>query len=123
MLLIVLASGTVAFAAARHALIPLSLGFLALGAGLALPYATGPRLALSALAPADAGLGSGIINAGTFLGAAIGVAGGGVAFAFGGFSAVMALIALVGLAGTWLCRFISPPGAPVVRAARSHGRG
>ena len=55
-----------------------------MGAGLALPYALAPRLALSALSPAQTGQGSGIVNACTFLGGA-GVAGGAAAFVLGGF--------------------------------------
>jgi hypothetical protein len=39
-----------------------------MGIGLAVPYASAPRLALSALSPAQAGQGSGIVNACTFLG-------------------------------------------------------
>jgi MFS family permease len=41
-------------------------GLLMMGAGLAVPYASAPRLALSALSPAQAGQGSGIVNACTF---------------------------------------------------------
>ena len=41
----------------------LPIGFLVMGIGLALPYASAPRLALSALSPAQAGQGSGIVNA------------------------------------------------------------
>jgi hypothetical protein len=47
-----------------------------MGAGLAVPCALAPRLALSAL-PAQAGQGSGIVNACTS--AAVGVAGGAIA--------------------------------------------
>ena len=68
-----------------------------MGAGLAVPYALAPRLALSALSPAQAGQGSGIVNACTFLGGSAGVAGGATAFALGGFVAVLAMIALAGI--------------------------
>jgi hypothetical protein len=44
-----------------------------MGAGLAVPYALAPRLALSALSPAQAGEGSGIVNACTFLGGSCGL--------------------------------------------------
>jgi hypothetical protein len=68
------------------------------------PYATAPRLALSVLAPSQAGQGAGIINACTFLGGSLGVACGDIAFALGGFAAVMALIGVTGFIGVWLCR-------------------
>jgi len=107
MLLAVIASAIVAAAAAGAALLPLSAGLFAIGAGLAVPYATGPRLALSALSPGQTGQGSGIVNACTFLGGSIGVAGGDIAFALGGFAAVMALIGVAGIIGAWLCRTIA----------------
>ena len=78
-----------------------------MGAGLAVPYALAPRLALSALSPAQAGQGSGIVNACTFLGGSAGVAGGATAFALGGFVAVLAMIALAGIIGAALSRGIS----------------
>jgi hypothetical protein len=107
MLLIVIASGVVAAASVSAAPIPLAGGLFAIGAGLAVPYATAPRLALSALSSAQAGQGSGIINACTFLGGSIGVAGGDIAFGLGGFAAVMALIGIAGIIGAWLCRGIT----------------
>jgi hypothetical protein len=85
----------------------LAIGFLIMGAGLAVPYALAPRLALSALASAQAGQGSGIVNACTFLGGSVGVAGGASAFALGGFVAVLAMIALAGVIGAALSRRIS----------------
>jgi MFS family permease len=85
----------------------LAIGFLAMGAGLAVPYALAPRLALSALPPAQAGQGSGIVNACTFLGGSAGVAGGASAFALGGFGGVLMMIALAGLIGAALGRGIS----------------
>ena len=63
-------------------------------------------LALSALSPAQRGQGSGLVNACTFLGGSFGVAGGAMAFAFGGFVAVLAMIALAGVAGAALGRLI-----------------
>jgi len=84
----------------------MAIGFLVMGAALAVPYASAPRLALSALSPAQAGRGSGIINACTFLGGSIGVAGGAIAFALGGFLAVLTMIALAGIMGAALCRKI-----------------
>ena len=76
-------------------------------AGLAVPYALAPRLALSALAPTQAGQGSGIINACTFLGGSCGVAGGATALALGGFPAVLTMIALAGIIGAALSHWIS----------------
>ena len=84
----------------------LAIGFVTMGAGLALPYASAPRLALSALSPAEKGQGSGLVNACTFLGGSFGVAGGAIAFALGGFVAVLAMVAVAGLIGAALGRSI-----------------
>jgi hypothetical protein len=84
----------------------LTIGFLVMGTGLAVPYALAPRLALSALSPAQAGQGSGIVNACTFLGGSAGVAGGATAFALGEFVGVLTMIALAGIVGTALSRWI-----------------
>jgi len=92
----------IALAAVAVMWVPLVVGLFGMGAGLALPYATAPRLALAALPPARAGAGSGIINACTFLGGSIGVAGGAVAFAMGDLPAVMGLIVAFALAGVFL---------------------
>jgi hypothetical protein len=85
----------------------LTIGLFVMGAGLAVPYALAPRLALSALSPAQAGQGSGIVNACTFLGGSAGVAGGATAFALGGFVAVLTMIALAGIIGAALSRSIT----------------
>jgi MFS family permease len=84
----------------------LAIGFFVMGAGLAVPYASAPRLALSALSSTQTGQGSGIVNACTFLGGSCGVAGGAVAFALGGFVAVLAMIALACIIGAVLGRWI-----------------
>ena len=84
----------------------LAVGFPVMGAGLAVPYALAPRLALSALAPAQAGQGSGIVNACTFLGGSAGVAGGAAVFALWGFDGVLTMIALAGITGAALSRWI-----------------
>jgi MFS family permease len=110
MVLVVIGSATLAGAAASGGFVLLAIGLLVLGAGLALPYATAPRLALSALSPAQTGQGSGMVNACTFLGGSIGVAGGAIAFAWGGFVAVLAMLALLGMLGATLSRWI--PEAP-----------
>ena len=85
----------------------LAAGFLVIGGGLAVPYALAPRLALSALSPMQVGQGSGIVNACTFLGGSAGIAGGATAFALGGFVAVLIMIALAGIAGATISRWIS----------------
>ena len=91
----------------RGGMVLLAIGFFVMGAGLAVPYALAPRLALSALSPAQAGQGSGIVNACTFLGGSAGVAGGATAFALGGFVGVLTMIALAGIIGAALSRGIS----------------
>ena len=112
MALIAIASAMIGLTVAGHGgMILLASGFLAMGAGLAVPYALAPRLALSALSPAQVGQGSGIVNACTFLGGSTGVAGGATALALGGFPAVLTMIALAGIAGVVLSRWIAetPP--------------
>ena len=88
----------------------LAIGFLVMGVGLAVPYALAPRLALSVLSPSQAGQGSGIVNACTFLGGSVGVAGGAAALALGGFVAVLMTISLAGIVGAVLSRGISETG-------------
>src|SRR5262245_48142984 len=89
----------VAWDGAMLGMMLLAIGLFVMGAGLAVPYALAPRLALSALSREQAGQGSGIVNACTFLGGSAGVAGGASAFALGGFVAVCVVIALAGIAG------------------------
>jgi MFS family permease len=107
MALIAIASAITAVAVTGGGMVLLAIGFFVMGAGLAVPYALAPRLALSALSPAQVGQGSGIVNACTFLGGSAGVAGGAIAFALGGFIAVLAMIALAGIIGAALSRGIS----------------
>jgi MFS family permease len=107
MALIAIASAMIGAAAAEGGMGLLAVGFFVMGAGLAVPYALAPRLALSALAPEHAGQGSGIINACTFLGGSCGVAGGATASALGGFPAVLTMIALAGIIGAALSRGIA----------------
>jgi hypothetical protein len=106
-------------AVAAGSLAVLTIGLLAMGAGLAVPYALAPRLALSALPPTQAGQGSGIVSACTFLGGSAGVAGGAAAFALGGFGAVLTMIALAGVIGAFLSREISDTDLDVVAATTS----
>ena len=110
MALIAIACAIVGMTVAGHGgMIALTVGFLAMGAGLAVPYALAPRLALSALSAAQVGQGSGIVNACTFLGGSAGVAGGATALALGGFPAVLTMIAIAGIAGAVLSRSIAEP--------------
>jgi fucose permease len=99
MMLIVIASAVIATSAANRSFFPLLGGLFVIGAGLALPYATAPRLALSALPSGQSGQSSGIVNACTFLGGSMGVTGGAIAYALGGLPLVMALLAGVALVG------------------------
>jgi len=109
-LLIAAAGVTIAVAARERMWMPLIVGLFAIGVGLALPYATAPRLALSTLPLDRAGAGSGIINACTFLGGSIGVAAGAVAFALGGLTATMGMIVVLALTGAWLSRALPSTG-------------
>ncbi|MEZ5785784.1 MAG: MFS transporter [Xanthobacteraceae bacterium] len=106
MALIALAGVITGVAVSGGGMVLLGTGFFMMGAGLAVPYALAPRLALSALSPTQAGQGSGIVNACTFLGGSAGVAGGAIAFALGGFVAVLAMIACAGVVGAALSRRI-----------------
>jgi MFS family permease len=106
MALVAIASAVIGVAVAGGSMVLLAIGFLAMGTGLAVPYALAPRLALSALSPAQAGQGSGIVNACTFLGGSAGVAGGATAYALGEFVAVLVMIALAGVIGAALSRGI-----------------
>ena len=106
MLLVVVGSATLGAATVGGGLVLRAIGLFVLGAGLALPYATAPRLALSALSREQTGQGSGMVNACTFLGGSIGVAVGAIAFAWGGFVAVLAMLALLGIVGGILSRRI-----------------
>jgi MFS family permease len=106
MALLAIASAIVAVSTAEGGIVLLLIGFAVLGAGLAVPYALAPRLALSALSSAQAGQGSGIVNAATFLGGSAGVAGGAIAFALDGFVAVLTMIALAAIIGAALSRGI-----------------
>ncbi|HTJ63727.1 MAG TPA: MFS transporter [Alphaproteobacteria bacterium] len=106
---IVVAAAVLGVAVVERQMALLAVGFLLMGGGLAVPYASAPRLALSALSPAQAGQGSGIVNACTFLGGSAGVATGAIASTLGSFPAVLAMIAIAGLAGAALSRFIAKP--------------
>jgi predicted MFS family arabinose efflux permease len=103
MLLTALGCAVVGIAVAGAGKAMLALGLLVIGAGIALPYASGPRLGLAAL-PADAaGQASGILNSCSFLGGTVGVTAGGIALGIAGFPGVLAVIALSALIGAGLC--------------------
>jgi MFS family permease len=104
--LIVIASAIIGIAASGGGIVLMEIGFVVMGAGLALPYAAAPRLALSALSQEQAGQGSGIINACTFLAGSVGVAGGAIAWHFAGLPGVLAMIALAGVCGVALGRAV-----------------
>jgi MFS family permease len=106
MALVVIGSATLGIATVMGGFFVLAIGFFVLGAGLALPSAIAPQLALSALSRTQTGQGSGMVNACTFLGGSIGVAVGAIAFAWGGFAAVLAMLAFVGMLGVTLSRWI-----------------
>jgi MFS family permease len=110
MALIAIASVIIGLAIAGGGMVLLAIGFFVMGTGLAVPYALAPRMALSALPRAQAGQGSGIVNACTFLGGSTGVAGGATASTLGGFLAVLLMIAFAGIIGAGLSRWISEPG-------------
>ena len=109
MALVAIASSVIGAAVSGDSMVLLAMGLLLMGAGLSVPYALAPRLALSALSPTQVGQGSGIVNACTFLGGSAGVAVGATAFAFGGFVAVMAMIACAGILGAVLAQGIAEP--------------
>ena len=110
MALIAIACGMIGMAIAGGGMVLLALGFFVMGIGLAVPYALAPRLALSALLPEQVGQGSGIVNACTFLAGSAGVAGGAAAFAFGGFGAVLTMIAFAAIFGAALSRGVDRIG-------------
>jgi MFS family permease len=110
MALIVTGSAIIGAAVAAGGMVLLAVGFFVMGAGLAVPYALAPRLALSALSRAQTGQGSGVVNACTFLAGSAGVTGGAIAFALGGFVAVLVMIALAGMIGAVLSRAIPKAG-------------
>jgi MFS family permease len=102
MAVVAIGSTMIVLAITGGGIVLLAIGFVVIGAGLAVPYALAPRLALATLAPAQVGQGSGMVNACTFLGGSAGVAGGATAFALGGLVAVLVMIGLAAIAGAAL---------------------
>jgi DHA2 family multidrug resistance protein-like MFS transporter len=95
-LLLVAGCAILWIAQAEKALVPLLFGLLVVGVGIALPYASAPRIGLEALPRTQAGKGSGMLNSCSFLGGTVGVTLGGIAFAAMGFPGVLALLMLSG---------------------------
>jgi MFS transporter, DHA2 family, multidrug resistance protein len=81
----------------------LLLGLFLIGAGIAVPYASAPRIALAALSQTQTGKGSGIVNSCSFLGGTVGVTCGGIVFEFAGFTGVLGLLGLSALVSAGLC--------------------
>jgi MFS family permease len=80
----------------------LMVGLFAAGAGIALPFASSPRIGLAALPQTQAGQGSGMLNASSFLGGTVGVTCGGIIFGVAGFAGVLLLVTLSALVGATL---------------------
>ncbi|OCK62480.1 MFS transporter [Bradyrhizobium sp. LMTR 3] len=78
-------------------------GLFVAGAGIALVYASAPRLGLATLPQLQAGKGSGMLNSCSFLGGTVGVTFGGIVFALSGFSSVLVLLGVSALASAVLC--------------------
>ena len=75
----------------------LILGLSVAGAGLALPYASAPRVGLATLLQTQVGKGSGMLNSCSFLGGTVGITLGGLVFISAGFSGVLVLLGLSAL--------------------------
>jgi len=80
----------------------LMVGLFVAGAGIALPYASAPRIGLAALAETQTGKGSGVFNSCSFLGGTVGVTAGGIVFGVTGFDGVLVLVGLSALASAGL---------------------
>jgi MFS family permease len=78
-------------------------GLFIAGVGIALIYASAPRLGLATLPQLRAGKGSGMLNSCSFLGGTVGVTFGGIVFALGGLSGVLVLLGCSALASAVLC--------------------
>jgi MFS family permease len=78
-------------------------GLFVAGIGIALIYASAPRLGLATLPQLQAGKGSGMLNSCSFLGGTVGVTFGGIVFALSGFGGVLVLLGASALASAVLC--------------------
>jgi Major Facilitator Superfamily len=72
----------------------LLLGLFTAGLGIALPFASAPRIGLAVLPQTQAGQGAGMLNASSFLGGTVGVTSGGIVFGLGGLPGLLLLVAL-----------------------------
>jgi DHA2 family multidrug resistance protein-like MFS transporter len=81
-------------------------GLFVAGIGIALIYASAPRLGLATLPQLQAGKGSGMLNSCSFLGGTVGVTFGGIVFALSGFPGVLVLLGVSALASAVLCRWL-----------------
>jgi len=81
----------------------LSAGLFVTGAGIALAYASAPRLGLAALSQSQSGQGSGMLNSCSFLGGTLGVTCGGIAFTWARFDGVLAVVSVSALLGGAVC--------------------
>ena len=95
----------------------LMLGLFAAGAGIALPYASAPRIGLAALPQTQAGKGSGVLNACSFLGGTVGVTCGGIVFGVASFAGVLVLLALSALVSAALALRLRTHVLPPATAA------
>jgi MFS transporter, DHA2 family, multidrug resistance protein len=86
----------------------LMVGLFVAGAGIALPYASAPRIGLAALAETQTGKGSGVLNSCSFLGGTVGVTAGGIVFGVAGFEGVLVLVGLSALASAGLALRLQP---------------
>jgi MFS family permease len=84
----------------------LMLGLFAAGAGIALPYASAPRIGLAALSETQTGKGSGVLNSCSFLGGTVGVTVGGIVFGVTGFGGVLVLVGLSALISAGLALWL-----------------
>ena len=78
-------------------------GLFVASIGIALVYASAPRLGLATLPSTQAGKGSGMLNSCSFLGGTVGVTFGGLVFAGAGLSGVLVLLGVSALASAALC--------------------
>src|SRR5262249_7767740 len=83
-------------------------GLFVAGIGIALIYASAPRLGLATLPQLQAGKGSGMLNSCSFLGGTVGVTFGGIVFALSGFPGVLVLLGVSALTSAVLCLRLEP---------------
>ncbi len=95
----------------------LMLGLFVAGAGIAMPYASAPRVGLAALPATQAGKGSGVLNAGSFLGGTVGITCGGIVYGEASFAGVLVLLGLSALVSAGLALRLRAPELPAATAA------